>query len=95
MRELVHNALQGFNQTVFAYGQTSSGKTFTMRGYTMDKDGQLGLIPLSITEIFDVIEKDTANDYKVSVSYMEVSWTKFTYYILDLQRMREWSYYTS
>jgi hypothetical protein len=60
-----------------------------MRGYTMDKDGQLGLIPLSIIEIFDVIKKDTANDYKVSVSYMEVSWTGLTYDVLDLQRMRE------
>ena len=66
-----------------------------MRGYTTDKDGQLGLIPLSIIEIFDVIKKDTANDYKVSVSYMEVSWTGLTYDVLDLQRMREWSDYTS
>ena len=32
VRQLVHNALDGINQTVFAYGQTSSGKTFTMRG---------------------------------------------------------------
>ena len=32
VRALVHNALGGINQTVFAYGQTSSGKTFTMRG---------------------------------------------------------------
>jgi hypothetical protein len=60
-----------------------------MRGYTTDKDGQLGLIPLSIIEIFDVIKKDTANDYKVSVSYMEVSWTGLTNDVLDLQRMRE------
>ena len=66
-----------------------------MRGYTTDKDGQLGLIPLSIIEIFDVIKKDTANDYKVSVSYMEVSWTGLTYDVLDLQRMREWSDYAS
>lgn len=32
IKDLVHNALDGINQTVFAYGQTSSGKTFTMRG---------------------------------------------------------------
>ena len=32
VKDLVHNALDGINQTVFAYGQTSSGKTFTMRG---------------------------------------------------------------
>ena len=39
VRELVHNALGGMNQTVFAYGQTSSGKTFTMRGATSEKEG--------------------------------------------------------
>lgn len=71
MKELVHNALDGINQTVFAYGQTSSGKTFTMRGYP-DK-GQLGLIPLSVKEIFETIEADKSREYKVSVSYIEVS----------------------
>lgn len=71
VKELVHNALDGINQTVFAYGQTSSGKTFTMRGYP-DK-GQLGLIPLSVKEIFDTIEADKSREYKVSVSYIEVS----------------------
>ena len=71
VKDLVHNALDGINQTVFAYGQTSSGKTFTMRG--SPEKNQLGLIPLSIKEIFDSIEMDTTRDYKVSVSYMEVS----------------------
>lgn len=55
VKELVHNSLLGFNQTVFAYGQTSSGKTFTMRGAISDKEGQLGLIPLSIKEVFNYI----------------------------------------
>ena len=74
MRDLVKNALGGINQTVFAYGQTSSGKTFTMRGYPQAKEGQdLGLIPLSIKEIFDYIKEDSERTYKVSVCYMEVS----------------------
>ena len=71
VKNLVHNALDGINQTVFAYGQTSSGKTFTMRGCSLK--GHTGLIPLSIKEIFDTIERDTDHSYKVSVSYMEVS----------------------
>jgi len=50
VKDLVHNALDGINQTVFAYGQTSSGKTFTMRG--SPKKNQMGLIPLSVKEIF-------------------------------------------
>jgi hypothetical protein len=60
-----------------------------MRGYSTDKDGQLGLIPLSIKEIFDFIKKDAANEYKVSVSYMEVSKTGLNNDDVDLQRMRE------
>ena len=52
VKDLVHNALNGLNQTIFAYGQTSSGKTHTMHG-----NGS-GLIPLSVKEIFDYIEKD-------------------------------------
>src|SRR5687767_9620021 len=32
VKELVNTAMQGINVTVFAYGQTCSGKTFTMRG---------------------------------------------------------------
>ena len=32
VKGLVLNSLKGINQTIFAYGQTSSGKTFTMRG---------------------------------------------------------------
>ena len=71
VKELVHNALDGINQTVFAYGQTSSGKTFTMRGYP--HKNQLGLIPLSVKEIFDHIAQDKDQAYKVTVSYMEVS----------------------
>jgi len=69
VRELVSTAMQGINVTVFAYGQTSSGKTYTMRGY----DGKdPGLIPLSIKQVFDCIEADKARKYQVTVSYLEV-----------------------
>lgn len=71
VKDLVHNALDGINQTVFAYGQTSSGKTFTMRG--SPKKNQMGLIPLSVKEIFQTITADSSREYKVSVSYIEVS----------------------
>ena len=69
VKDLVHNALDGINQTVFAYGQTSSGKTFTMRGGSELN----GLIPLSVKEVFEAIQADSSKQYKVSVSYMEVS----------------------
>jgi hypothetical protein len=76
--------MQGFNVTVFAYGQTSSGKTFTMRG----TDKSLGLIPLSIQQVFQFIENDKERDYEISVSYLEVSIPVFNRSI-DLQRDTE------
>ena len=39
--EQIKLAMQGYNVTVFAYGQTSSGKTFTMKG-TKDQSGLIG-----------------------------------------------------
>lgn len=65
---MVNTAMEGINVTVFAYGQTSSGKTFTMRG----SEKQKGLIPLSIWQVYNFIELDTSRDYQISVSYLEV-----------------------
>lgn len=48
IKGMVAQAFEGHNMTVFTYGQTSSGKTFTMRG-TWD---QKGIIPLTLQEIF-------------------------------------------
>ena len=39
------NILDGFNGTIMAYGQTSSGKTHTMQGYDLNDKDQKGLIP--------------------------------------------------
>ena len=88
VKDLVKNPINGINQTIFAYGQTSSGKTYTMHGYANNcglhgkspSKIKIGLIPLSVREIFDHIEIDKTRSYKVSVSYMEVSLTeKFNY----------------
>jgi centromeric protein E len=44
--------MEGINGTIFAYGQTSSGKTFTMKG----SHEYPGIIPLAIQDIFKFIE---------------------------------------
>ena len=49
VRSLIRAAVDGFNGTAFAYGQTSSGKTFTMNGSGADP----GIIPLAVRDIFD------------------------------------------
>ena len=52
-KTIVNSCLSGINGTIFAYGQTSSGKTFTMNG---DEQGKYpGLLPLSALHIFDTI----------------------------------------
>jgi centromeric protein E len=67
-QSLIHKMVSGFNSTVFAYGQTSSGKTHTMRG-TPDSPG---IIPLAVAEAFRLIESNEAREYLIRVSYMEV-----------------------
>ena len=66
--QVVQSALEGFNATIFAYGQTSSGKTYSMIG---ENESQ-GIIPLSLEEIFDTIKKTTNRQYLLRVSYMEI-----------------------
>ena len=68
-QNLISKVVEGFNATVFAYGQTSSGKTHTMRG----TQTQPGLIPRGVREAFDRISAFTSREFLVRVSYMEVN----------------------
>lgn len=66
---LVHRFLNdGYNSTVFAYGMTGSGKTFSMRGTDEDP----GFVKLAVDEIFDKIENDVSKQYTVSITYLEI-----------------------
>uniref|UniRef100_A0A4W4E804 Kinesin-like protein n=1 Tax=Electrophorus electricus TaxID=8005 RepID=A0A4W4E804_ELEEL len=53
-QEIVKDVLGGYNGTIFAYGQTSSGKTHTMEGNLHDPDG-MGIIPRIVQDIFNYI----------------------------------------
>mmetsp|Transcript_95993 Transcript_95993/g.210051 ORF Transcript_95993/g.210051 Transcript_95993/m.210051 type:complete len:1223 (-) Transcript_95993:564-4232(-) len=68
-KDLVQSAVDGYNVTLFAYGQTGAGKTFTMAGVP----GQLGVSPRTIQEVFKVIEagKDRF-EYTVMGSMLEL-----------------------
>ena len=53
VKGIVSGVMEGFNGTVFAYGQTSSGKTHTMTGTNiMDKEGR-GVIPRMVSYVFE------------------------------------------
>lgn len=71
VRGIVDSVRSGKNGTIFTYGQTSSGKTFTMQG-TGD-DSNVGIIQLAARDIFQSIADDSDNtSTSVRVSYVEI-----------------------
>uniref|UniRef100_A0A0K0DUR5 Kinesin-like protein n=1 Tax=Strongyloides stercoralis TaxID=6248 RepID=A0A0K0DUR5_STRER len=70
---IVQDVLSGYNGTVFAYGQTSSGKTHTMEGIIGDNEKQ-GIIPRIINDIFTHIYNMDEPDleFVLKVSYFEI-----------------------
>ncbi|XP_076450094.1 kinesin-like protein KIF3B [Babylonia areolata] len=71
VHDLVECVLQGFNGTIFAYGQTGTGKTFTMQGVRSDPD-LMGLIPRSFDHVFNHISRSENQQYLVRASYLEI-----------------------
>ncbi|KAG7581089.1 Kinesin motor domain [Arabidopsis suecica] len=67
-KEIVAAAVRGFNGTVFAYGQTNSGKTHTMRGSPIEP----GVIPLAVHDLFDTIYQDASREFLLRMSYLEI-----------------------
>ena len=86
---IVREVLDGFNCTIFAYGQTGTGKTYTMEG-NIERDADCllgetaGVIPRAIKQIFDSLEH-AGSEYSVKVSYLELYNEKIT----DLLGMEE------
>ncbi|CAL1712669.1 unnamed protein product [Somion occarium] len=67
-RSHVCAAMEGYNAVIFAYGQTASGKTFTLSG---DED-QLGIIPRAMKDIFAYIRRTPNREYLLRCSYLEI-----------------------
>ncbi|CAH8438256.1 unnamed protein product [Schistosoma turkestanicum] len=70
-RDLINSVLHGFNGTIFAYGQTGTGKTFTIQGHQDDPELR-GLMPNSFIHVFDHISKSKDSQYLVRASYLEI-----------------------
>lgn len=68
---LVEGVLEGYNGTVFAYGQTGCGKSFSMQGIP-DPASQRGIIPRSFEHIFEAIDASENMKYLVHASYLEI-----------------------
>ncbi|GFP94520.1 kinesin-like protein nack1 [Phtheirospermum japonicum] len=61
-KDVAISVVRGINSTVFAYGQTSSGKTYTMTGIT----------EYAVADIFDYIHKHSNRDFILKFSAMEI-----------------------
>ena len=71
----VNSVLEGYNSTIFAYGQTGTGKTFTMEGFTYNQyDESRGIIPRTIEDIFTYIESNSNKDTKfiIRAAYLQI-----------------------
>ena len=69
-KPILESVMHGYNGTIFAYGQTGTGKTFTMEGNDNEKDK--GIIPRSIDWIFDNIKNYTNQQFLVRGSFVEI-----------------------
>jgi kinesin family member 11 len=82
VRPIVSEALGGFNCTIFAYGQTGTGKTHTMQGddfegeipeggFTTDLTKSSGIVQRAVAQIFETLNASGC-EYAVRVSFLEL-----------------------
>ena len=72
VKGIIDSVLDGYNGTVLAYGQTSSGKTYTMQG-EMGSEETRGIIPRMIKHVFDFIhEQNSSSEFMLKVSMIEI-----------------------
>eukprot|EP00064_Thunnus_orientalis_P022887 superscaffoldBa00008134_g23108 len=75
---ILNEVIMGYNCTVFAYGQTGTGKTFTMEGerspdeqFTWEEDPLAGIIPRTLHQIFEKLSEN-GTEFSVKVSLLEI-----------------------
>lgn len=72
VRPLVEDALVGINSTILAYGQTSSGKTYTIEGDSADPV-KIGIVPRTVVALFDAAaERSVSTEFGLRISYIEI-----------------------
>ncbi|XP_066910744.1 kinesin-like protein KIF11 [Clytia hemisphaerica] len=77
---VIDEVLQGYNCTIFAYGQTGTGKTFTMEGdrtdsgdFSWQDDPLAGIIPRAMHQLFEQLNSmEDCAEYSVRVSFLEI-----------------------
>uniref|UniRef100_A0A2K5NNA5 Kinesin-like protein n=1 Tax=Cercocebus atys TaxID=9531 RepID=A0A2K5NNA5_CERAT len=70
-KDVVSQALNGYNGTIMCYGQTGAGKTYTMMGATENYKHR-GILPRALQQVFRMIEERPTHAITVRVSYLEI-----------------------
>eukprot|EP00164_Ancoracysta_twista_P001307 GFYU01001710.1.p1 GENE.GFYU01001710.1~~GFYU01001710.1.p1 ORF type:complete len:837 (-),score=324.28 GFYU01001710.1:210-2720(-) len=70
-RPIVESVMEGYNGTIFAYGQTGTGKTHTMEGKD-DPPDLRGIIPNAFQHIFEAIAMAEQKEFLVRASFLEI-----------------------
>lgn len=75
-KSIVSSVVMGVNGTIFAYGQTSSGKTYTMQGSGTIEEGTVsgggGIVHMAAADIFSHIQRATDRLFVVRASFLEI-----------------------
>ena len=72
-KDIVKDVLSGYNGTIFAYGQSGSGKTYTMYGSNLYDDNLKGVIPRIIQDIFDAVNNADDNViFQFKMSFLQI-----------------------
>lgn len=74
-KDIVNSVVTGLNGTIFAYGQTSSGKTYTMQGAGSIREGSMGsggIVHMAAQDIFNSISKAQDRIFLVRASFLEI-----------------------
>lgn len=79
IRPLLKEVLAGYSCTVFAYGQTGTGKTYTMEGGRAEdsslhwqSDTSAGMIPRCLSHLFDELQLLENQQYAVKINFLEL-----------------------
>ena len=70
-QDIIKSFINGINGTIFVYGQTTSGKTYTMLGNINFP----GILPCSLKNLFDLLEREKKQknlNYNLYCSYIEI-----------------------
>lgn len=69
---MLQSVLEGYNSTIFVYGQTGCGKSYTMEGCKISNPPEKGIISRAFEHIFEAISVAEGVKYLALVSYLEI-----------------------